>query len=88
MEIKRRFELSIATNRIYIIRQSPSGRQIACAECGKPMLRVEQAAVLFGIKQRRIFQIIETGAAHYTEGEAGAVMICLNSLANRFSFAG
>ena len=45
------------------------------------MLPVEQAAGLFGIRQRRIFQIIEAEAAHFTELEAGAVMICLTSLA-------
>jgi hypothetical protein len=45
------------------------------------MLPTEQAANIFGIKQRRIFQIIETEAAHFTEIEAGAVMICLPSLA-------
>ncbi len=81
MEIKRKFEMLVATNRRYIIRQSPSVAQIACAECGEPMLRVEQAANIFGIKQRRIFQIIETEAAHFTETEAGAVMICITSLA-------
>jgi len=36
---------------------------------------------VFNIKQRRIFQIIETDAAHFTEIEAGAVMICMTSLA-------
>jgi len=81
MEIKRKFELLIDTNRRYIIRQPASGRQIACAECGEPMLTTEQAARIFGIKQRRIFQIIETEAAHFTETEAGAVIICLTSLA-------
>ena len=81
MEIKRKFEMSVATNRRYIIRQSKQVGQIACAECGEPMLMTEQAAGFFGIKQRRIFQIIETEAAHFTEIEAGAVMICLNSLA-------
>jgi len=81
MEIKRKFESLTVTNRRYIIRQSPPGRQIACAECGEPMLMSEQAAGFFGIKQRRIFQIIETEAAHFTETEAGAVMICLTSLA-------
>jgi hypothetical protein len=73
MEIKRKFEMLVTTNRQYVIRQSPSDRQIACAECGEPMLTTEQAADFFGIKQRRIFQIIET--------EAGAAMICLPSLA-------
>ena len=73
--------MSVATNRRYIIRQSKQGRQIACAECGETMLTTEQSANIFGIKQRRIFQIIETEAAHFAEIEAGAVMICLPSLA-------
>jgi len=81
MEIKRKFEMLVATNRRYIIRQFASGRQIACAECGEPMLTTEQVAGLLGINQRRIFEIIETGAVHFTEIEAGAVMICMTSLA-------
>ncbi len=81
MEIKRKFEMLVATNRRYTIRQSPSVRQIACLECGEPMLTIEQAAGLLGIRQRQIFQIIEADAAHFTETEAGALMICLNSLA-------
>ena len=81
MEIKRKFEMSVATNRRYIIRQSKQVGQTACAECGEPMLATEQAASIFGIKQRRVFQIIETEAAHFTEIEAGAVMICIKSLA-------
>ncbi len=81
MEIKRKFEMVIATNRRYVIRQSSADKEIVCAECGAAMLATEQAANFFGIKQRRIFQIIETDAAHYTETEASAVMICLTSLA-------
>ena len=81
MKIKRKFEMLVAANRRFVIRQSPSGRQIACAECGEPMLTTEQATNIFDIKQRRIFQIIETEAAHFTETEAGAVMICMTSLA-------
>jgi len=81
MEIKRKFEMLVATNRRYTIRQSPSVRQTACAECGEPMLMSEQAAGFFGITQRRIFQFIETEAAHFAETEAGAVMICIKSLA-------
>jgi len=80
MEIKRKFEMVIATNRRYVIRQSTPGKEIVCAKCGEAMLTTEQAANFFGIKQRRIFQIIETGAAHYTEAEAGATLVCLASL--------
>lgn len=81
MEIKRKFEGLVATNRRYIIRQSPSGGQIPCAECGEPMLATEQAGELFGIKQRRIFRIIEAEAAHFIETEASKVLVCLTSLA-------
>lgn len=80
MEIKRNFEGLVVTTRRFVIRQTPSAKQMTCAECGEPMLRIAQAAVLMGIKQSRIFEIVETGAAHFTEAEAGALMICLNSL--------
>lgn len=45
------------------------------------MLTIAQAAVLMGIKQSRIFQIVDTGATHFNEAEAGVLMICLPSLA-------
>lgn len=81
MEIKRSFEQLIVTKRRFVIRQAASGARTKCDECGAPVLTVEQAAGVFGIKQRRIFRIIEASAAHFAETESGALMICLNSLA-------
>ncbi len=81
MKTKRKFEMLVATSRRYTIRQSAFGNQIKCAECCEPMLTTEEIAVLFGVKQRRIFQIIETKAAHFTETNTGVMMICLTSLA-------
>ena len=81
MEIKRKIEMVVATNEKYVIRKSSTHKPTACAKCGEPMLAIAQAAVLLGIKQSRVFQIVETGAAHFAEIEAGAVMICLSSLA-------
>jgi hypothetical protein len=81
MKIERKFEVVTETKRRFVIRQFPTGKQIDCAECGEPMLAIEQAAKLLQITQRRIFQIIEIEAIHFTEMEAGALMICLNSLA-------
>lgn len=81
MVIKRKFEMLIATRRRYTILQSPAGKQMLCGKCGEPMLVIGQAAGFFGIKQRRIFQIIEAEATHYTEDGVGEVMICLHSLA-------
>ena len=82
MEIKRKFEKLVVTRRRFVVRQSAPEASITCAECGEPMLAIKQSAVFFGITQRRIFQITEAGAAHFIETEAGAVMICLTSLAD------
>ncbi len=84
MEIKRKFEVLVATHRRYVIEHSPVGRQMMCLVCREPMLTTEQAAGLFAVKQRRIFQIIEAAEAHFAEDEADVVMICLSSLAAVF----
>lgn len=81
MEIKRNFEKLTVTKRRFVIRQMPPFKQTNCANCGETMVTIAQAAVLLRLKQSRIFQIVETGAAHFTEAEAGALMICLSSLA-------
>ena len=81
MEIKRSFEQLIVTKRRFVVRRTAPDAQTICAECGASALAVEQAAVFFGIKQRRIFRIIEAEATHFAETESGALMICLNSLA-------
>ncbi len=80
MKIKRKIEMLVATSEIYVIRKSSTHKPTTCAKCGEPMLAIAQAAVLLGIKQSRIFQIVETGAAHFTEAKAGALVICLTSL--------
>ncbi len=81
MEIRHKFEALVATHRRYVIRQLPTAERIACPICGEPMLTTEQASGVFGIKQRRIFQIIEAEPAHFTETNERSVMICMTSMA-------
>jgi len=81
MEIKRTTETFIETSRQFIIRQSDAAEQCFCSHCGEPMLAAEQIAQVFGISQRRVFQLVETSAAHYAETETGAMMLCVTSLA-------
>lgn len=81
MEIKRKIEKVIHTNRRFVISFSQNIEQMPCAECGAEMLPIEKAAAVFGIKQRRIFQIIEKEVGlHFIETETSSVMICLSSL--------
>jgi len=81
MEFKRTTEIFVETKRRFVIRQPEAAEQFACPKCAEPMLAAEQIAVVFDISQRRLFQLVETGAAHFTETETGAVMICPSSLA-------
>ena len=82
MEFKRTTEIFVETNRRFVIRQpEESAEQSACPNCAEPMLAAEQIAQVFGISQRRIFQLVETGAAHFAEISGGAMMICPSSVA-------
>jgi len=81
MEITRKIEFSVATNRRFVIRESDVNRQTSCLACGSTMLTTGQAARLFGITQRRIFQIVEIGEAHYSGNESDSEVVCLSSLA-------
>lgn len=85
MELKRTIEIFVETNRRFVIRQPEAAEQIACPNCAEPMLAAEQTATVFGISQRRLFQLVETGAAHYAETETGILLICPNSLAENLA---
>jgi hypothetical protein len=80
MEIKRTTEFFVESKRRIVIRQGESLEQFLCPRCGEPTLAAEQIAVVFGISRRRVYQLIETDAAHFAEIETGVVMICLASL--------
>ena len=80
MEIKRKLELQIVTDRRFVIRQSSPGEPKFCKECNESMLTAEQSAKFFNISQRRIFQFIETDLVHCFETDANEVMICVRSL--------
>lgn len=44
------------------------------------MVVAEQAAKLFGVGQRQMFQIIETGDVHFCETDTGTTLICIASM--------
>ncbi len=81
MEIKRITEILVETERQYVVRQPEYATQVFCPACNEPTLVAEQIAGVFGISRRVVYRIVERDAAHFTEIETGAVMICLTSLA-------
>ena len=79
MEIKRTIEISVEKTRRFVIRQPETNRMISCPVCGEPMLTAEAAAVLFQINCRRVYQIVEAGAAHFVETADGFLAVCPES---------
>ncbi len=80
MEIKRTTEISVEKPRRFIIRLPENDEKIVCPTCGETMLTAEASAVLFRVKCRLVYQIIEADAAHFVEPETGAMFVCPTSL--------
>jgi hypothetical protein len=45
------------------------------------MLPAEQAAVVFNLSNRAVYQLVEKGITHFVETERGELFVCLRSLA-------
>lgn len=80
MKIKRSIEIFVETHRRFVISQADAAAQKNCPTCGETMLAAEHSAKFFQINSRRIYRMIETGAAHFIETETGAAFVCLASL--------
>jgi phage FluMu protein Com len=61
MKIKRTIEISVEKTRRFVVRQPEADAAIRCSSCGELMLTAEMAAVLLGVKCRRVYQLVETG---------------------------
>lgn len=80
MEIKRTIEISVENTRRFVIRQPETDEIVLCPACGELMLTAEASAVLFRLKCRRVYQLVELGAAHFVETATGAMFVCPPSL--------
>lgn len=82
MESKRILEIFVTTQRTFTVR--PTGPDIAppiCPQCAAPMVLAEQAAMGCGLSRRTLYQLVERGAVHFLETEAGWLWVCPPSLA-------
>lgn len=80
MEIKHTTEIIVEKTRRFVIRQPETDTAVWCPACGERMLTAEASAALFSIRCRRVYRIVELGAAHFVETETGALFVCPPSL--------
>jgi len=84
MEIIRKTEIIVETNRRFTVEQTEFTEKILCRECAALMLKAEHITILFGISCRAVYRLIEEAAVDFTETENGASFVCPNSLADYF----
>lgn len=82
MEIKRKTEITIATRKRFVVPAPATEEQIFCSQCAErePLMAAEQAAALFNLSRRAVYLMVETGAAHVRETDAGVLLVCPSSL--------
>ena len=82
---KRTARITVETERLLVIRRSPTSGDGWCNQCEAPvkLIRLEEAAAIAGASQRAIFRWAEAGEIHFTETADGKVMFCLNSISRQ-----
>ena len=80
---KSRTEITIETDRMFIIRRRRTLIQFWCAVCSEvvKMAVLEDAANLAGMRSREVYRAVEAGKLHFIETVEGRLLVCLNSLA-------
>jgi len=80
--MKKRATITFERERLLVIRRSSRGLQEWCASCQNDVdfVGVEEAAVLMGTTQRKVFCLAETGLIHLLETAEGRALFCARSL--------
>lgn len=83
VKTKRRTEITVETDRVFVIRRRSGSVLAWCAECAAlvKMITPDEAAALAGISSRTIYHWIESEQIHFTETAGGQMLVCFNSLA-------
>ncbi len=75
-------QIIIETNRRLTVKRRGKISENWCQQCNQPVAWVtpEEVVILTGISSRAVYQMVESGKAHFTETDDGFLMVCLSSL--------
>lgn len=79
---KRRIEINIDRQRLFVLKRRGVAVAEWCGDCSKKvqMLTPDQAAMLANVSSRTIYRRVEAGEMHYIETTEGLLLVCANSL--------
>lgn len=80
--MKKRREITIETESVWIIHQRRRRVHVGCAVCDPrvEMLTAEDAAALCQVSHRAIYRGVEQGRIHFSETADGWLLVCPASL--------
>jgi len=79
---KRRKEITVEMNEVFVIRQAGRKVRAWCVGCGAEVVMVtpEAAAIVWGVSTRTIYCFVEAGKIHFLETSEGLLLVCTHSL--------
>ncbi|HEV8486246.1 MAG TPA: helix-turn-helix domain-containing protein [Blastocatellia bacterium] len=82
MRTRKRTEITIETDRIFVLSRRKVSLVSWCNECGQrtTMVTVDEAAAIAGVTSRTMYRWADAQKLHFTETADGVLMICRASL--------
>ena len=82
MSTKRRTEITIETDRVFVLSRRRISVLTWCAACGErvTMITPDEAAITARVSSRAIYRWMEAERLHFTETADGFLLVCTNSL--------
>jgi hypothetical protein len=84
LRTKRRLEITIDTDRVFVIRRGRIGATAWCARCDQQVRTVtpDEAAFTAHASTRAIYRRVESRELHFLETPEEPLLVCLNSLSS------
>ena len=82
MRTRKRTEITIETDRIFVLSRRKVFVVAWCHECGQrtTMITVDEAAAIAGVSSRTIYRWVESERLHFAETSEGCLLICRESI--------
>ena len=83
MKEKKRFEITLETHELTIVRFASNKTDAYCPICGAdtPHLPVAECASILSLTETTVFRLAESGQIHARESADGRLLLCGGSLA-------
>lgn len=76
MRITRKKNITVMTERKFIVQKQTANKIVRCEQCRAEMIPAQISADFFGFSSRVIYRLIEADKIHFLETESNEIYIC------------